>query len=154
MIKAIVVLILLAAAFAGGYLPNYFELSRVQQDSEAAQQRIEQDLDATHQQLRLAMLQANLAMVLVEAERTNFGTAREHSTAFFNALNETIAAETTDARRESLSAIAQSRDEITAGLAASDAAVAEKLRDLFLRLSQDAKVGWPAAKPAASPAAQ
>lgn len=151
--KAIVVLILLAAAFAAGYLPKYFELARVQRENESARQRFEQNLDSLRQQLRLAMLQGKLAMVLVAAERSNFGTAREHSTAFFDALGETIASETVDARRESLSAIAQSRDDITAGLAASDAAVVDKLRDLFLRLNSEANAVWPAASPASDAAA-
>jgi len=152
--KAIVVLTLLVAAFAGGYLPKYFELSSVRHESESEQQRLGEILDSTRQELRLALLQGQLAMILVEAERSNFGTARGHSTAFFDALNETIAAESNDARRASLSAIAQNRDQVTAGLAASDTTVAQTLRELFLRLSADAKVGWPAARPASTTTAQ
>ena len=150
---AIIVLMLLLAAFAGGYLPKYFELTAVRQESESERQRLGEILDSNRQELRLALLQGQLAMILVEAERSNFGTAREHSTAFFDALNETIAAESNDARRSSLSAIAQSRDRVTAGLAASDATVAQVLRELFLRLSADAKVGWPAARPGSTPPA-
>jgi hypothetical protein len=148
--KAIIVLILLVAAFAAGYLPKYFELSSVQQERQTERQRLDEILESTRQELRLALLQGRLAMILVEAERSNFGTAREHSTAFFDALNETIAAESNDARRTSLSAIAQTRDQVTAGLAASDATVAQTLRELFLRLSADAKVGWPATRPAST----
>lgn len=148
--KAIVVLILIVAAFAAGYLPKSFELSSVRQEAQADRERLDEILDSTRQELRLALLQGQLAMILVEAERTNSGTAREHSTAFFDALNETIATETNDARRASLSDIAQARDQVTAGLAASDATVAQTLRDLFLRLSADAKVAWPALRPASA----
>lgn len=152
--NAIVVLILLVAAFAAGYLPKYFELSSVRQESQSERQRLDEILGSTRQELRLALLQGRLAMILVEAERSNFGTAREHSTAFFDALNETIVAESNNARRTSLSAIAQNRDQVTAGLAASDATVAQTLRDLFLRLSADAKVGWPTARPGSTNVAQ
>ncbi|HEX6082935.1 MAG TPA: hypothetical protein VF266_00315 [Thermoanaerobaculia bacterium] len=125
--RFLLVLFLLAIAFAAGYVPQWLELRR---------------LRATHAttslQLRLATLHRELGVASHEAQRSNFASAGEAASRFFTGCAELASEEpfTDDERTKvALSSYAAQRDEVMALLAASDPAVRERLAGLYLTMN-------------------
>lgn len=126
--RLLIVVGLLLVAFLGGFVPQYLK----HREAAAQTQQAQAQLAETQERLRLATLQNDLGMILVEVEQNNFGAAKERSTRFFDDLRATIALTREEKSKEGLTALLNHRDEITADLTALNAETAAKLRARYL----------------------
>ncbi len=141
--KVVVALIVLAAVFVVGFLPEHLKARQAREENS----RLRLELD-------LARLRGELGMMSYEANRNNFGNASKLSSDFFNGLRGGLASPLLagDAgRRAKIEAIAARRDEVTADLARADPAVKEKIAQMYAELSgalaQNELPGVPAGRP-------
>lgn len=126
--KLIVLVVLLIAAFAAGYVPQYLKASQLSNDA----QGLRDQLGACRSEKQLSDLKVEMGVMYVDAARNNFGIAGDESTKFFTELREVVS-QTVDAGRKSkLDEILAARDRITAGLAKADPGITSEIRDLFL----------------------
>lgn len=125
-------MILLVEAFLGGFIPMYLD----NRDLEAQVQEAQNQAARIQEQLRVATLQNQLGMILIEVEQNNFGNAKERSTTFFDELRQTTTTMRDDRRRERLMTLLNRRDEITSDLTSLNPETAAKLRLLCLELHQ------------------
>jgi hypothetical protein len=128
----IIIAVLLLVAFLGGFIPTYLdnrELTAQVKDSQAR-------LDEVQDRLRVAALQNDLGLILVQVEQNNFGLAKEHSTRLFDELRQAAATVRDGKLREQLTAVLNRRDEITTDLTALSPETAAKLRTLYLAFPQ------------------
>lgn len=121
--RVLIVWGLLVAAFAGGYLPQYLK-----------NRGLESSLAEARQQLRVAALDRELGMILVEVEQINFGNAKDRSTRFFDEARNMASEERDPALQQRLTAILKQRDEITSDLTAANPETAAKLRKMYKEL--------------------
>ncbi len=128
----LIVAVLLLAAFLGGYVPQSLK-----------NRELTTRMQQTQERLRLATLQNDLGMILVEVEQNNFGAAKERSTGFFDDLRQTIAATRDDGRKQRLTGLLNHRDEVTSDLTSLNAETAAKLRSLYLEFFQGAAAVQP-----------
>jgi hypothetical protein len=130
--RVIVVGILLVAAFAGGFVPQYLKASRLGEEA----QGLRDQLDRCQSEKKLSDFRSGAGVLYVEVARNNYSVAAEESTKFFTQLRE-FATQTPDAGLKSrLEDVLTLRDRITAGLAKADPAVAGEVQDLFLKLQK------------------
>jgi hypothetical protein len=118
--KAAIAAGLLAAAFLIGYVPARARLGELEQDNSRLQRLVQ-----------VGTVRAHLGMACYEANRNNFASAGEHSTAFFNGLRELTLNEPDSGVQQKLQAFAAQRDDITAQLAAANPAVKDKLAQMY-----------------------
>lgn len=95
------------------------------------------------EQLRLATLQNELGMILVEVEQNNFGSAKERSTRFFDDLRQILASTQDESVKLRLGAVLNRRDEVTSDLTMLNPETAAKLRGLYIELLPIATRGAP-----------
>ena len=131
---ALVALAVLGGAFGAGYGWMYFQHRSYRQSAEEAQRQLEAKLAEANTQLRLARLQGQLGLVLVEVERSNFGNAKDIAAKFFDELRAAADAAQEDSLRKRLQAALQRRDEVTAALAALKPESADMVRRMFADL--------------------
>lgn len=120
------VVLLLVAAFLGGYIPQWLEV-----------RRLESELRTTAFDLRLANLHRQLGVASEEAQRNNFGTASEAARLFFDGCGEVVRTypfENEPRTKIALSSYTASRDEILRDLALADPAVRQRLAGLYLAM--------------------
>lgn len=134
---------LVLAAFLMGFVPvslknqslNH-QLQEKEQALGAQANEFQKQLAASREGRRLAELNNQLGMLMILAQKKNFGEARESSTQFFDALRQFAQDTENDTLREKLMTILNRRDEITADLTAANSGVTEKLRALYLEMYQ------------------
>lgn len=122
----VLVVFLLALAFAAGFVPKWMETRRLQ-DS----------LTTTTMQLELATLHRLLGVASHEAQRNNYASAAESAGRFFGGCASLATTEPfpEDPRtRVALQGYAAQRDEVMALLAAGDPAARERLAGLYLTM--------------------
>lgn len=122
----VIALLLLAAAFAGGYVPQRLEAGR------AREQLGKLTLD-----YELSELHRKLGMASHEAMRNNYASAGEAARVFFdgcNAVPQKYPFENEPRTRNALAVYAGSRDSVMAQLAAGDPASRERLAGMFLAM--------------------
>jgi len=130
--RVIVVGILLVAAFAGGFVPQYLKASRLGEEA----QGLRDQLDRCQSEKKLSDFRSVAGVLYVEVARNNYSVAAEESSKFFTKLRE-YSMQTPDAGLKSrLEDVLTLRDRITAGLAKADPAVAAEVQDLFLKLQK------------------
>ncbi|HEX2834830.1 MAG TPA: hypothetical protein VHW00_17590 [Thermoanaerobaculia bacterium] len=120
------VVLLLAGAFGGGYIPQRLALHRTQ-ESLATLQR-EHALTELHRRLGVASH---------EAMRNNYASAAEAAKTFFNGCGEVLdqyPLEDQPRTRNTLTTWMASRDTLLARLAAGDPATREQLAGMYLAL--------------------
>lgn len=120
-------LLLLAVAFAAGYVPQWLQVRRMRTT-----------LAATSLDLQLATLHRELGVASHEAQRNNYGSASESAARFFDACAKLAHTETfqdDDRTRVALLGYAAQRDEVMALLAAADPAARERLAGLYLTMN-------------------
>ena len=125
--RFLVIVFLLAAAFLGGYVPQWLELRNVRAQ-----------LEHTDLQLRLANAHRALGIAAQEAQRSNYANAAQAAATFFDAcatLARTNAFEEEQRTRVALLSYTAQRDEVMALLAAGDPASRERLAGLFLTMN-------------------
>lgn len=119
------VLVLIALAFAGGFIPK-----------EMQRREIAAQLDQARTDLRLARLHRLLGVATVQALRNDFPASTTAAVDFFAGCREASTLDLAARPRlaNALSAYAGQRDEIVSLLAAGDPAVKQRLLDLFLAM--------------------
>jgi hypothetical protein len=126
-------LLLVVVGFVVGMLAQY-----------STNRQLERDLLSTRQQLatyqgssQLWQLRDSAALLALEAARSNYGTAGEYSTRFFDQVRD-LASHTSDANLKSgLQEILNTRDKITAGIAKQDPAVVSEIETLVAKVHGD-----------------
>jgi hypothetical protein len=123
--KTIVAAIALVAVFLVGFVPQYVEGNR-----------LENELRQSRQEAAGADLRDLIGFAYVQAGQKNYCLAAETSSRFFNRVRE-VANQTQDAnRRKGLEDLLALRDSVTAALAKGDAAVMGDLQQLFVKVRQ------------------
>jgi hypothetical protein len=125
--RFLLTLILLAIAFAAGYVPQWLEA-----------RRLRSTLTTTSMELRLATLHRDLGLASHEVQRNNFASASEAASRFFEdcaKLANTEPFVDDDRTRVALMGYASQRDEVMSLLAAGDPAVRDRLSALYLTMN-------------------
>jgi len=127
--KLIAGAVVIAVVFLIGFVPQFLEKRRLEVELEAANARL-----ATAQlQIVIDDLRELSGRMLLEASRQNYGTAREHSTAYFDKLRELADKSSESALKASLLDLLNSRDSITSGLAQVSKSINSDLQSLLER---------------------
>lgn len=124
--RFLLVLFLLAAAFLGGFIPQWLEVRSLRTQSER-----------TDLQLRLANAHRILGVASQEAQRSNYASAAQAASKFFDdtaTLARADAFEDEQRTRVALLSYTAQRDEVMALLSAGDPASRERLAGLFLTM--------------------
>jgi hypothetical protein len=125
--RIVVVITLLIVAFLAGFVPQYLNVKR-----------LENDLSAARQENALAQLRDLAALSFVQVSQKNYGLAAETSTRFFTRTRE-VANGLPDAnKRKVLEDVLAFQDSVTARLARGDPAVLDDLQELFEKTRQAA----------------
>lgn len=133
--KVLIVLLALVVSFLAGYVPQYFELQEMEQQCTEAEERYQELLADEREQNRVLQLHSELGMLLLEAQQSNFGNARERSTKLFNAVRDAVPATSDPKLKGALTNIMQQRDEITSGLTAASPEAVARIRGLYHELA-------------------
>lgn len=123
----VLVVFLLAIAFAAGFVPKWMEARRLQ-DS----------LAGTTMQLELATLHRLLGVASHEAQRNNYASAAESASRFFDGCASLATTEPfpdEPRTRVALQSYAAQRDEVMALLAAGDPSARDRLAGLYLTMN-------------------
>lgn len=121
------VLLLLVAAFVGGYVPQ-----RLRAD------QAEETLQVAKLDLELANIHRDLGVAALEAQRSNFANAQAAAAAFFDGcsrLAQTEAFAKEPRTRVALAAYASARDEVSVQLATADPQAAQRLASLYFTMN-------------------
>lgn len=128
--KVIAVFILLIVVFLAGFVPQYLNVKR-----------LENDLSAAKQENSLGQLRDLAALTFVQASQKNYGLAAATSTQFFSRARQ-MADRAPDAnRRQALEDLLASQDKITAELAKGDPEALGDLQVLFEKTHQSGGSG-------------
>jgi len=123
----LLILVLLAAAFLGGYIPQRLEADRAKK--ELATLQLNHDLSE---------LQRRLGVASHEAMRNNYASAAEAAKSFFAGCDDIVQKypfENEPRTRNTLTTFAASRDAVMAQLVAGDPASKERLANMYLALN-------------------
>ena len=118
--------VLLALAYAGGFVPQWME-----------SRKLSASLEKSELELELANLHRTLGVASHEAQRSNFASAAQAASQFFDrcaTLANTPDLEKEARTRVALQAYVGQRDEIMALLSAGDPAARERLASMFLTM--------------------
>jgi type II secretory pathway pseudopilin PulG len=126
---AIVILVLLAAAYVAGYWPQH-RLLRAAQENAA---QVQQQLASAQTVARICRLENNLLALIGQTETQNYGNARGLSNAFFDDLRHEA---DRDQGAPYKADLLTQRDAITAGLARTDASTVANLRQMLIQMQQ------------------
>jgi uncharacterized protein HemX len=124
--RFLLVVFLLAAAFLGGFIPQWLEV-----------RSLRTQLEQTALQLRLADAHRALGVASHEAQRNNYASAAQAAAKFFDdtaTLARADAFAEEQRTRVALLSYTAQRDEVMALLSAGDPAVRERLAGLFLTM--------------------
>jgi len=125
--RILLVVVLLAIAFAGGFVPRWLEA-----------RSLRAELERTDLQLRLANAHRLLGLASQEAQRSNYASAAQAAARFFDeaaTLARAGAFENEQRTRVALLSYTAQRDEIMALLSAGDPAARDRLAGLFLTMN-------------------
>jgi hypothetical protein len=131
-VLVIAALVLLAAAYIGGYWPQHQQLRAAQQSAAQAQQQ----LGSAQAVARICRLENDLLALLSQTENQNYGDARNLSQAFFDNLRHEADRDQNAPYKADLENILGQRDAITAGLARADASTVTALRQILVQMQQ------------------
>jgi hypothetical protein len=125
--RFLLVVFLLAAAFLGGFIPQWLEA-----------RGLRAEMERTALQLRLADAHRLLGVASQESQRNNYASAAQAAARFFDeaaTLARVDAFEEEQRTRVALLAYTAQRDEIMSLLAAGDPMVRDRLAGLFLTMN-------------------
>jgi hypothetical protein len=117
------------AVFLVGFFPQFLEKRRLRTELAETQAW----LSVAQRQTAIDELRRLAGRMLLEATRLNYGTAREHSTAYFNKLRELADKPDYASMNTSLRELLNSRDAITGGLAQANPSIISELQSLLER---------------------
>jgi hypothetical protein len=125
----------LAAMFLLGFVPQYAKVRALRTEASDGQERTA----SLQGKLKLAELRDLMGMVYLEANRKNYGVARQHATQFFTKADQ-LATETADpGLRSALQSILEHRDHVTAGLAEGQPAIRNTLEEVLSKLYESGR---------------
>jgi hypothetical protein len=124
---ALIVFLLMALSFGGGFWWEHGRMEAVQGKLDVAAAQ----LTASESAVRLCRLQDQLLTLVQETADKNYGDAAALSTKFFNALGDEVARATQPNVKSGMQSILAQRDQVTAELAKGDPAS----HDLFVQMS-------------------
>lgn len=130
-------------AFLAGYWPMQSKVTVVQQEADRTRQQLETRVAETQERLRVAQLQNQLGLLLLEVEQNNFGKAREISTVFFDEVRSALFASKNTAIRSRLESALKRRDQVTADLTMAKPGSAETLRQFYAEFLGTGEVAPP-----------
>jgi hypothetical protein len=123
-------LILLVIGFIGGFVVQYSSGQQLKRDLKTANEQ----LAACKTSSQLWQVRDTAALLGLEIARSNYGTASDYSTRFFDEARQ-LASQTSDPNLQStLQDILNSRDRITAGIARQDPAVLSEIPALVAKV--------------------
>jgi type II secretory pathway pseudopilin PulG len=149
---AVLVVLLIAGAFAAGYWPQRQARVRAEQEAtEVGRQlaEVRAELARAEARDRQGRLFGRLLALQDAVASGNFGEAQALSTPFFDSVRDEAAREPDAAVRTSLDAILMRRDTLTAGLARGEGSVREVLVPIERELRR--ALGYPVPPFAAAP---
>jgi hypothetical protein len=146
MTKIIVVVVLLAVAWAAGFWPE----RSARNQAAARQAQVEKELAECQQRVRLAAVLGRALALRDAVNANNFGIAQGLSSPFFDAVRDEANRAAGTPYRPVLEETLAARDAVTVGLSRADPAVQETVRRIELRLR--GALGYPADTPAAAAA--
>jgi hypothetical protein len=131
-LKVIGVVVSLLAVFLLGFIPQFLEKRRVQNELEDTRMK----LSNAQRQMAIAELPSLAGRMLLAASRQNYGIARDYSSAYFEKVRE-LAGQPADSKTSAvLAELMKARDSITRGLAQGDASIVPELQSLLERTYQ------------------
>jgi hypothetical protein len=141
----VLVIVLVAGAWVAGFVPEY----SARHDAEAARDRLQERVDAAESRLRIGeLLGQSLALGdLVREER--FGEAQPLSSAFFDAIRAESQRVSDPAFRDSLDAVLEARDAITAALSRGEPEASGRIAEVQRRLRRSLGYTVPGGAPPA-----
>jgi type II secretory pathway pseudopilin PulG len=150
-VLAVLIVLLIAGAFAAGYWPERQRASRAQAEATALRAQLSEAqarLAAAEAKARLGRLFGQLLALQDAVASGNFGEAQTFSSAFFDGVLEE--SRTTDAAevRAALDAVLTRRDTVTAGLARGEGSVSTVLAPIERDLRR--ALGYPVPPPSPS----
>lgn len=147
---AVAVVVLLGAAYVGGYWPQRQarkELEGRMKALEAQTGTLQGQLSDAQARVRMGALLGHLLTLIDLVAEKNYGHARTLASSFFDAVRAESDRAQAGGGKEALEAVLAARDEVTAGLTRGDAAVVEPLRKSEARLRQALGYPMPPAPP-------
>ncbi len=126
--RVLTILALLAIACVVTYVPMQWRNMSLQRQSEQARQELLTRLGVAEDSLRVARLQSQLGLLLIDVEQNNFGQAKEASTRFFDQVREALFVAKSESARSKLEVALKRRDQITADLSMMKPGLADTLR--------------------------
>jgi type II secretory pathway pseudopilin PulG len=132
--KALLILgmVLLVAAYLGGYWPQRQKLQEAEKNSAQASQQ----LAAAQAVVHITRLQNDLVALVDQTQNQNYGEAQKLSSRFFNGLRAELDRSPNAPYRPALETIFARRDGVTSGLTRTDAATIGPLRQSLNEIRQ------------------
>jgi hypothetical protein len=122
--KLLLIIILLAIAYVGGYWPEHQHLQEARRNLAQTQQRLAQAQDAA----RISHMENELLNVIDQTQAQNYGEAQKSSGQFFDDLNSETSSFPASPYISELKTIVARRDAVVSGLARADASTLSSLR--------------------------
>jgi hypothetical protein len=124
--------VLIAAAYIGGYWPEHRRLEAAQQ----SETRATQSLAGVQTVGRICVLENDAMALIDQTTNQNYGNARNLSNNFFDAVRRQADLEPNSPYKGDLENILGQRDAVTAGLARADASTVTTLKQILAQLQQ------------------
>ena len=125
-------LVLLVAAYIGGYWPQRQKLQEAEKNSAQASQQLASAQTVVH----VARLENDLVALVDQTQNQNYGEAQKLSSRFFDDLRAELDRSPNAPYRQSLETIFTRRDAVTSGLTRADAATIGALRQSLNEIRQ------------------
>ena len=125
-------MILLVAAYIGGYWPQRQKLQRAEKNNAQASQQLASAQEVVH----VTRLENDLVSLVDQTQSQNYGEAQKLSSRFFGDLRAELDRAPNAPYRQSLETIFARRDAVTSGLTRADAATIGPLRQSLNEIRQ------------------
>ncbi len=137
----IVLVVLLAAAYVGGYWPQHQRFREAQDNFNAVSARLANVEANAESRIRLCKLQSDLIALVYKTADKNYGDALPLSTKFFDQVLAEATRTDNQKSKSSLQSILQKRDAVTAALAKGDSSAYDLLLPLEKTLHELVETG-------------
>ena len=128
----VVVVLLLAGAYVGGYWPQRQKLQEAEKNRAQASQQLASAQTVVH----ITRLENDLVALEDQTQNQNYGEAQKLSSRFFNDLRAELDRSPNASYRQTLETIFAHRDAVTSGLTRADAATIGPLRQSLNEIRQ------------------
>jgi phage-related protein len=126
----ITVTLILIAGFLVGFIPERLKSTRLNEENASLQSRMAN----LQQEEDLSNFKVRAALIYIEAVKNNFSIAAGSASSFFTDLRQYTDHCSDAALKQQFDSVLMNRDNIIAGLAKADPAIAGQLQSLFMRM--------------------